>query len=71
MEITGPLLEQIVNESLREGGVPDIFKISTVGPAPKTTRPKRAEDYRPINTLTTLDKLMEAIVKDQLMEYIE
>lgn len=44
MSITGSLLEKIVNESLNDGEVTDILKISTVGPVPKTNRPKTAED---------------------------
>lgn len=71
MSVTGHLLEQIVNESLYDGQVPDILKVSTVGPVPKKTRPKYAEDYRPINSLSTLEKLLEAVVKEQLMKYIE
>lgn len=41
--ITGPLLEQIVtvNESIREGEVPDIFKISTAGPTNGIHREKQ------------------------------
>lgn len=70
LEITGPILEQIVNDSLGEGDFPNIFKISTIAPAPKIVIRKKAEDYRPINTLSTLDKLLEAIVKDQLINAI-
>ncbi len=53
METTGELLEQIVNESLRDGEVSSILKVSMVGPVPKISKPKLAEDFRPINSLGT------------------
>lgn len=53
------------------GIVPKCFKISTVCPAKKVNKPKSADDYRPINMLTTLDKLLESIIKDQLVDFIE
>lgn len=56
MPVIGQLLQELVNESLKEGTVPDIIKMSTVRPEPKTTRPKLAEEYRPINMLSTLDR---------------
>lgn len=71
MDVIGPTLLQLVNESLKYGEVPDIFKTSTVCMVPKITKPKVAEDYRPINMLITLEKLLESIVKEQLTEYIE
>lgn len=54
-----PIIEtsvcQIVNESL-EDSIPDGLKVA---PVPKVSRPKRPEDYRPINMLLTLEKLID------------
>lgn len=71
MDVIGPTLLQLVNESLKEGEVPTIFKQTTVCMVPKVTRPKAAEEFRPINMLITLEKVLESIVKEQLIEYIE
>lgn len=71
MDVIGPTVLQITNESLRDGEVPDIFKLSTASMVPKVTRPRTAEDFRPINMMITLEKLLESIVKEQLMDYIE
>lgn len=71
MEVIGPVLLQLVNESLNEGIVPEIFKLSTVCMVPKVTRANAAEEFRPINMLITLEKLLESIVKEQLIDYIE
>lgn len=40
IQITGKLRQEIVNESLMHATVPDIYKLSTVRPEPKKTRPK-------------------------------
>lgn len=50
-----------------EGSVPDIYKILTVNPAPKVPRLKVVEEFRSINTFSTLEKLLETIVKLQLV----
>lgn len=68
--IIGEMVTEIANQSLDES-VPDEWKITTVVPVPKNVRPKRAEEFRPVNMLPTLEKLIETVVKDQLMEYIE
>lgn len=68
--IIGTTVCQIVNESLNET-IPDDWKLTTVVPVPKVNRPKKAEDYRPVNMLPTLEKLLETVVKNQLIKYIE
>lgn len=69
--VTRPTLLMLMNEMLKEGVVPDVFKESTVCVVPKTPKPTTAEEYRTINMLITLEKLMESIVKEQLIEHIE
>lgn len=71
MSVLGETLQAFTNESLNGGEVPDIYKISVINPVPKVPKPKTAEEFRPINTLSTLEKLLETIVKDQLVEYVE
>ena len=45
--------------------------MATIAPVPKVNQPKNAEDYRPVNMLPTIEKLVETVVKNQLMSYIE
>lgn len=71
MGVIGPTVLQLVNESLRDSKVPDSFKLSTVSMVPKFTRSRTVEDFRPINMLITLEKLLESMVKEELREYIK
>lgn len=68
-----PVIEEttchIVNQSLNES-IPEDWKTTTIVPVPKVNRPKNADDYRPVNMLPTLEKLIETVVKNQLMTYI-
>lgn len=59
----------IVNQSL-DKSMPDDWKVATIVPVPKVNRPKNAEDFRPVNMLPILEKLIETVVKNQLMIYI-
>ena len=61
----------LINKSLKEGIVPDIFKISTVTPIPKIKNSTRVCDLRPINTLSVCSQILERIVKDQLLFHFE
>ena len=42
-----------------------------VTPIEKIRNTIKCEEYRPINTLRTSEKIIEKIVKDQLEEYFE
>lgn len=60
---------RIINQSLKES-VPNDWKVTMVVSVPKVIKPKKAEDFRPTNMLPTLEKLIETVVKNQLIEYI-
>lgn len=51
-----------VNTSIRTGVFPDQLKISTVMPIPKVLNTQDACNFRPINTLPTLEKVLERII---------
>lgn len=68
--IISEFVGEIVNHSL-DTSMPEGLKVSTVAPVPKISQPKNAEDYRPVNMLPTLEKLIETVVKNQLMSFIE
>ena len=62
--IMGGVMRRVTNQSLNES-VPSGWKITTIVPIPKVGRPVRAEDFRPINMLPTMEKLIETVVKNQ------
>ena len=46
-------------------------KYTVVVPIPKVKGSNRAEDMRPVNTASTIDKLLQTIVKIQLQEHVD
>lgn len=69
--IVGNVIVNIMNQSICEGICPSVWKTSTIVPIPKINKAIKCVDHRPINMLPTIEKLLETIVKDQLVEYIE
>lgn len=69
--IIGDIVIDIINESLKKGIFPNVWKISTVVPIPKVDKSVKCTDFRPINMLLTVEKLLETVVKEQLVNYIE
>ena len=49
--------------------VPDAWKLTVVHPIPKTTKADDFSQYRPISILTTIGKITERIVAEQLYSY--
>lgn len=64
-------LTEIINESLRTGNIPQIWKQSVVTPLPKNYRPESFSEIRPINILPTESKLLEKTVAEQLNNHLE
>lgn len=64
-------MSNIINKSLKFGSFPKLWKTSTIIPIPKIQKVRKCEDFRPINMLLTMEKVLETVVKIQLMEYIE
>jgi Reverse transcriptase (RNA-dependent DNA polymerase) len=57
--------------SIENGIMPKNMKKTVINPTPKTLNPKAPEEYRPINMLPIIEKIIESIIKKQLVEYIE
>ena len=68
--VIGHDLLDLVNESLQTGHVPKVWKESLVIPIPKVNGTDKAEEYRPINMLHILEKVLETAVKGQLIHYL-
>lgn len=71
MDYIAYFLMTIINESLSNGNVPDEWKISKVTPIPKIKNTQNANEFRPINSMQTDEKILEFVVKEQLIKYLE
>lgn len=65
------LITTLINNSLTFGKFPEKLKKSFITPIPKLSKAIDGENFRPINTLHIIDKLLESIVKEQLVAFIE
>ena len=61
----------IYNKSITLGVVPDIFKISRVTPIYKNGNITDPNNYRPISILSPFSKVLEKIVHDQMLLFLE
>ena len=67
-----PLVCDIYNQSLREGYIPALLKLSIVAPIPKVSPPALIEqDLRPISLTCTLAKVMEGFTCSRLLPQLE
>jgi len=63
----GDELTEVINTSLSEGVCPATWKTSEIRPIPKVAKPKKANQFRPINLLPTFEKVLELVVKNSSM----
>ena len=70
-EVIGEKLLFILNLSIINGYVPNCLKKSLIIPIEKVAKSNKSEDMRPINMLSTIDKVLEIIIKKQLVDYLE
>lgn len=70
-ETIGHIILNLVNTSLDSGMIPSDLKTSTVIPIQKIPNTTKAEEFRPINTLPPLEKVLELVVYEQLMQHVE
>lgn len=70
-EVFGHVILNLVNTSLDKGIFPDQLKITSVIPIPKISNTIEASEFRPINTLPTLEKVLELAVYEQLVTYFD
>ena len=62
-------LTVIINQSLCTGGFPDNLKLAKVVPLFKKGNPHFLDNYRPISLLSTLSKIFEKVVFQQVYTY--
>lgn len=63
------LVMTLINKSLEEGTFPENWKTTTIVVFQKVKESIMAEEYRPINILSVYEKVLELVVKEQLLEF--
>ncbi len=61
---------KLLNDSLFCGKIPNNWKISTIIPVAKVPNTIQHDKFRPINMLPIPEKVMETIVKKQLLNFL-
>lgn len=70
-DVIGYPLLNLINTSLRSGCVPSELKVSVIVPIPKVKNPTQITDFRPINLLPVIDKILEIVIAEQLRNHFE
>ena len=73
MKVLAAPVAKLINLSLSTGRVPKLFKSALVHPVYKGggKDPRSPGSYRPIAILPALSKILETVVRDSLMEWLE
>lgn len=64
-------LTKLINECLNAGIFPDALKIASVVPIFKKGEVDDVSNYRPISLLPIISKILEKVIKNQIVEYLE
>ena len=64
-------LTVIYNKSIQSGCLPDDWKLGTVVPILKKGDKSKPENYRPVSLTAIPCKVLESIIRDQLMAHLE
>lgn len=62
------VITHLFNSCLRQNIVPDQWKEANIAPVPKTARPSKPADYRPISLTSTICKVMERLLAKVIVE---
>jgi len=63
-------ITSIFNVSFRTGSVPDIWRLATVCPIYKKGDRSKPENYRPVSITCVCSRVMESIIRCQLMKFL-
>ena len=69
-EVTEPL-SILFNKSLKEGKIPEQWRLANVVPLHKKGPKSNPENYRPISLTSVVSKMMEKIFRDKIMVHME
>ena len=67
-----PTMTSIINDSLKSGDFPSIYKSAMVTPLLKkpSLDPSDIKNYRPVSNLSFMSKILEKVVVSQLMSHL-
>ena len=65
-----PIITHLFNRSLSDGYFPNILKKFKIIPLYKSVDRKKPENYRPISLLPQLSKILERLIKNQILNFI-
>lgn len=71
LPVIGLPFVDVINTSMEVGECPDSWKVSMLIPIPKVPGTIKCNEYRPVNMLPTYEKVLEAVVKEQLEEFVK
>lgn len=69
-EVIGHVILNFVNSSLSSGRIPNQLKSSVIIPIQKINNTNKACEFRPINKLPPIEKLLEKIVYKQVLNHV-
>lgn len=64
-------IRKIINKTIETGTIPNNMKITKITPVYKEGDPNDCSNYRPICLLPIINKILEKIVNEQLLTYLE
>ena len=68
-ELCNPL-SIVFNQSLKEGAIPNDWKLAIVTPLFKKGSKKDPSNYRPISLTSVICKVLETLIRNRIMEYL-
>ena len=71
LDTVAPLIAHLYNMCIEVGVYPDILKIGRVIPVFKSGDEKSMSNYRPITTLTTINKIFELLTHSRMSKFID
>ena len=70
-QVLVPVITHICNVSISSGVFPEAFKKAVIHPVHKAGRKDELNNYRPISILTALSKILERILNNSLISFLE
>lgn len=71
LPVVGAIFADVINSSIEFSICPRKWKRAMVSPIPKVPGTRKCEEFRPVNTLPTYEKVLEDTVKESLELHIE
>ena len=70
-EPPAPILSNVFNKSMNTGRVPDKLKEAMITPVYKSDDHKSFDNYRPISISAIFSKILERIIYNRLLTYLD